>query len=194
MEAEATGLADQALRVQQQAARRSWRAWLEDNTTAGAAKVHQLIREPTGFQAARGNAVDEQLKQRDTWAAVWRANAAEPALALPTGRSFTDHRRTRCARCSTLSARSRGWYDAEPPRTLNELPKEALIDLIMPIEEKMRRRREVCGPSGYCHRACAVQASANRGQDVGGQEHRGLLLGHSGAWRRAVCLGAGSME
>ena len=35
MEAEATGLADQALRVQQQAARRSWRAWLEENTTAG---------------------------------------------------------------------------------------------------------------------------------------------------------------
>ena len=43
MEADASGLADQALRVQQQAACRSWRAWLEENTTAGAAKVHQFI-------------------------------------------------------------------------------------------------------------------------------------------------------
>ena len=59
MEAEASGLADQDLRVQQQAARKSWRSWLEENMTGGAAKVHQLIREPTGFQAARGNAVGE---------------------------------------------------------------------------------------------------------------------------------------
>ena len=59
----------------------------------------------------------------------------------------------------------------------------------------LRRRREVCGPSGAVrHRACAVQAPANRGLDMGGQEFRGLLLGHAGAWRRAVCLGAGSME
>ena len=65
LEAGASGLADQALRVQQQAARRSWRAWLEENTTAGAAKVHQLKRGPFGFQAARGNAVDEQLRLRD---------------------------------------------------------------------------------------------------------------------------------
>ena len=76
MVAEASGLADQALRVQQQGARRSWCGWLE-NTTAGAAKVHQLIPEP----AARGNAVDEQLKLRETWAAIWRASAVEPALA-----------------------------------------------------------------------------------------------------------------
>ena len=48
MEAEASVLADQALRVQQQAARGSWRAWLEENTTAGAAKVHQLRREQIG--------------------------------------------------------------------------------------------------------------------------------------------------
>ena len=83
MEAEASGLADQAFRVQQQAARRSWRAWLEENTTEGAAKVHQLIREPIGFQTARGNAVDEQLKLCETWAAIWRANAVEPAFAWP---------------------------------------------------------------------------------------------------------------
>ena len=74
MEAEASGLAHQALRVQQQAARRSWQGWLEENTTAGAAKVHQLTREPIGFQAGRGNAVDEQLKLRDAWAAVWWVN------------------------------------------------------------------------------------------------------------------------
>ena len=59
MEAEASGLADQDLRVQQQAARKSWRAWLEEKKTGGAAKVHQLTREPTRFQVARGNAVDE---------------------------------------------------------------------------------------------------------------------------------------
>ena len=100
METEASGLADQALREQQQAPRRSWRAWLEENTTAGAAKVHQLIREPIGFQAARGNADDEQLKLRDTWAAVWRVNA--------TGRCSTDHQWARCAGCSLPFARSLG--------------------------------------------------------------------------------------
>ena len=42
MEAETSGLADQALRVQQQAASKSWCAWLEENTTGGAAKVQQL--------------------------------------------------------------------------------------------------------------------------------------------------------
>ena len=69
--------------MQQQAAHRSWRAWLEENTTSGAAKVHQLIREPIGFQVARGNAVDEQLELRETWTAIWRANAVEPALVWP---------------------------------------------------------------------------------------------------------------
>ena len=66
VEAEATGLADQALRVQQQASRKSWRAGLEENTTGVAAKVHLLIREPIGFQAARGNAFDEQMKLHAT--------------------------------------------------------------------------------------------------------------------------------
>ena len=42
-----------------------------------------LIREPIGFQSARGNAVDEPLKLRETWAAIWRANALGPALAWP---------------------------------------------------------------------------------------------------------------
>ena len=104
-EAEATGLADQALRVQQQAARRSWRAWLEESTTAGAAKVHQLIREAIGFQAARGFAVDEQLKLRDTWAAIWRANAVEPALAWPEDNGPLFHRPSTDA----MLPRSRGW-------------------------------------------------------------------------------------
>ena len=45
MEAEAADLADQALRSQQQASRRAWRAWLDEHRVAGAAKVHRLIRE-----------------------------------------------------------------------------------------------------------------------------------------------------
>ena len=80
-EAEAIGLAEQALRVQQQAARETWRSWLGENTTGGAAKVHQLIREPMGFQAAHGNAVDEQRTLRATWSlSGWQA--------LPVQRSF----------------------------------------------------------------------------------------------------------
>ena len=94
MEAEATDLADHALRVQQQVARKSWRAWLEEDTTGGAANVHQLIRQPTGFQAARGNTVDEQLKLRETWAAIWRANTAGPALTLPEDEGPSFHRPT----------------------------------------------------------------------------------------------------
>ena len=127
MEAEASGLADQALRVQQQAARRSWRAWLEKNTTAGAAKVHQLIREPIGFQAARGNAVDDQLKLRDASAAVGRANNV--------GTSSRVARRQRAAFPPTTSGRdaqgahflSRGHWawsmTLVPPRALNELTR-----------------------------------------------------------------------
>ena len=56
VEAEATGLADQALRVQQQA-RKSWCAWLDENSIGGAAKLHHLIRQPIGVHATRGNAV-----------------------------------------------------------------------------------------------------------------------------------------
>ena len=68
-----------------------------------------------GFQTARGNAVDEQLKLRDTWAAFWRANDVEHVF--PRGHGLG--------------------YVAVPPRTLNELPDQgigALIDLIMLIE------------------------------------------------------------
>ena len=86
VEAEATDLADQALRVQQQAARRSWRARLEKNTTGGASKVHQLIRQPIGFQAARGNVVDEQLKLRGAWAANLASEHSGPSADLTRGR------------------------------------------------------------------------------------------------------------
>ena len=83
MEAEAADLADRALRVQQHAARKAWRAWLDEHTIAGAAKVHQMIREPIGFQAARGNRVDEQLKLREEWAGIRQASASSPALIWP---------------------------------------------------------------------------------------------------------------
>ena len=88
MEGEASGLADQALRVQQQAAQIMAR--LAGGRTRP--QVHQLTREPIGFQRARGNAVDEHLKLRDTWAANWRANAVEPALAWPEDNGPLFHR------------------------------------------------------------------------------------------------------
>ena len=106
MEAEASGLADQASRLQQQAARRAWRAWLEENTIAGAAKVHQ----PVGFQAARGSAVDEQLKLRDAWVAVWRASTAEPALAWPEDDGPLFHRPSVGAMRIVLSVPSCGHW------------------------------------------------------------------------------------
>ena len=116
---------------------------LEENTTAGAAKVHQLIREPVGLQAARGNAVDEQLKLRHTLAAVWRAaNTVEPALAWPEddGPLFRRPSVDAMRRVLTSFRAVTGLgYDAVPPRTLNELPDqaiEALTDLTMLIEEK----------------------------------------------------------
>ena len=102
MEAEASGLANQALRVQQQAACRSWRACLEENTTAGAAKV---LTHPISFQAARGNVVDEQLKLHGQpfGGRLWN----ERSLARRRRARFsTDHQWTRCAGCSHPFARS----------------------------------------------------------------------------------------
>ena len=128
--------------MQQQASRRSWRAWLEENTTSGAAKVHQLMREPIGFRAPRGNAVDEQLKPRDAWAAVRRANTVEKAVVWPEDDGPLFHRPSVDAMRGVLTsfrAVTRLGFDAVPPRALNELPDqgiEALIDLIMLIEEK----------------------------------------------------------
>ena len=49
--------------------------------------MHQLIREPNGFQAACGNAVEEQLKLRETWAAIGgRALRSGPSADLAGGR------------------------------------------------------------------------------------------------------------
>ena len=166
MEAEASGLADQVLRVQKQAARRSWRAWLEENTTAGAAKVHQLIRAPIGFQAARGNAVDEQLKLRDAWAAVWQANTLEPALVLPEDDGPLFHRPSVDAMRRVLTSFRAVFglgYDAVPPRALNELPDqgiEALIDLIMLIEEK-------CEWPTLCNRIVFIAKAAGGVRPIG---------------------------
>ena len=173
MEAETSGLADQVLRVQQQAARKSWRAWLDENTTGGAAKVHQLIRQPIGFQAARGNAVDEQLKLRETWAAIWQANTLGPALAWPEDNGPLFHRPSTDAmrRVPSFRAVTGLVYDAVPPRALNELPDqgiEALIDLIMLIEQTCEWSNQcnrivfivkVCDPSGSSLPAYACSAS-----------------------------------
>ena len=63
MEAEAIGLADQALRVQQQTSRKPWRAWLEKHDG----------------RCSEG-APDEQLKLRETWAAICRANTPGPPV------------------------------------------------------------------------------------------------------------------
>ena len=142
MEAEATDLADQALRVQQKASRRAWRAWWDEHTIGGAAKVHQLIREPIGFQAARGNIVDEQLKLRAEWAAIWHADAHTPELVWPDGGEAPFHQPSTDAMrriLNTFLAATGLGYDVLSPRALNELPDqgiEALIDLIMLIEEK----------------------------------------------------------
>ena len=54
--------------------------------------MHQLIREPIGFQAARGNIVDEQLKLHAEWAASGQRT---------TSPLVTDRRRVRCVGSST---------------------------------------------------------------------------------------------
>ena len=48
---------------------------------ASAAKVRQVIWEPVGFQSARVNAVDEQLKLCETWAAMWQRYGTSLRLA-----------------------------------------------------------------------------------------------------------------
>ena len=63
------------LSLARQAARKSWRAWLEENTTGGAAKVHQLIQEPSN--------VDEEKKLRETCVAICWANTQGPVLTWP---------------------------------------------------------------------------------------------------------------
>ena len=161
----------------------------------GAAKLHCLIQQPIGFQAARWNAVDEQLNLRETWAAIWRANT-RGLFHRPTIDAM--HRILRPFRAVTGLG-----YDAVPPRALNELPDqliEALIDLIMRIEQKMRvvqplqslrldtegSRRGATHRPPLRHRTRAVQASSHRGQGVGGLQHGGFLLGHARAGRRAL--------
>ena len=113
------------------------RAWLEGNTTTGAAKVHQLIREPIGFQAARGNA-DEQLKPRDARTAggrtLWNQRVARRRRA-----AFPPTISGRDAQGAHILSRDHWGCDAVPPRSLTELPDQGidtLIDLIMLIEEK----------------------------------------------------------
>ena len=103
----------------------------------GPTRATPTVQEPIEFQSARGNAVDEQLKLRDTWAAIGRANAVGPALnGQLSHRPSTDAMRRVLTSFRAVTGLG---YDAVPPRTLNELPDqgiEALIDLIMQIEEK----------------------------------------------------------
>ena len=102
--------------------------------------MHQLIRQPIGFQTARENAVDEQLKLRETWAAIAAGEHSGP-----------DRRRMRCAGSSGPFVRSPDWL-----RALNELPDqgiEALIDLIMLIEQK-------CGWPDLCNRIVFIAQAA----------------------------------
>ena len=114
--------------------------------------MHQLIREPVGFQAARRNAVDEQLMLRETWAAIWRANTLGSMLTLPKDDRPLFHRPSTGARrwiLSSFRAVTGLGYDAAPLRVLNELPDqgiEALVDLTMLIEQKgeMARLRVQC--------------------------------------------------
>ena len=153
--------------MQQQASRRSWRAWLAENTTAGAAKVPQLTREPIGFQAARGSAVDEHLKLRDASTAVWRVNTVEPARPeddrpLLHRPSVGAMRRVLTSFCAVTGL----GYDAVPPRALNKSPDqgiEALIDLIMLIEE-------ICDWPTLCNRIVFIAKAA------GGVRLNGLLF------------------
>ena len=165
-EAEATGLADWALRVQQQAARKTWRSRVEENTTGGAAKVHQFILEPTGFQAARLNAVDEHRScaQRGQPYDRRTLRAQRTAGRRMTGRSSIGHRRMRCAASPVSSFRAITGlaYDSVPPRALNELPDQgivALIDLILIVSSASQRLREASGPSGSSVPSCACNAS-----------------------------------
>ena len=137
METEATCLVDRALRVHQKTAGKAWRFWLEENTTGGAATVHQLIRSTIGFQRVRGNAVDEQLKLRATWAGIWQAETQGPVLLWPEDDRPLFHRLSTDAMRRPLSSfRSvtRLAYDSVPPRPLSVLPDlgiGALINFIV---------------------------------------------------------------
>ena len=196
--AEATGLADQSLCVQPQAARKTWRSWLEENTTGG------------GF----GSPSDSKRCSRTTEAAryVGSCVVGEHSAQCSSGREGqgllfhwppTDAMR----RILTSSRAATGLlYDAVPPRALNELPDqgiEALIDLIMLIEVQMRMAHPL--PSDRFHSKVTGERQAHRsplrhralkdrGQIVGGPPQKRFLLGHALAWSRALRLGAGGME
>ena len=105
----------------------------------------------------------------------------EPVLAWPEDNGPLFHRPSTDAMrrvLTSLRAVTGLGDDAVPPRKLNELPDqgiEALIDLIMLIENKckwpdvcaigsssLRRRREVCDPSGYCLPRVRVQCKLRR--------------------------------
>ena len=118
MEVEAFGLADQ-----QQAARRSRRAWLEENTTANAAKVRT-----TEATRCMGSRLAGEHCGTSARMARRRRAAFPPTIS---GRDVEG--------AHILSPVTGLGYDAVPPRALNELPDqgvEALIDLTMLIEEK----------------------------------------------------------
>ena len=92
--------------------------------------MYQLILEPIGFQAARGNAVDEQLKRRDAWAAVWRANTGTSARMARRRRAAfpptIGGRDAQGAHVSFVAAAGLGYDQRVPPRALNELPDQGI--------------------------------------------------------------------
>ena len=100
--------------------------------------MHQLIKSLSGSKR-RGDAVDEQLKLCETWAAwaaIWRANTPGPALAWLEDDGPLFHRPSTDAMCRIIRsfrAVTALGYDAVPPRALSELPDQDLIKL---IEEK----------------------------------------------------------
>ena len=120
-----------------------------------------MVRQPIGFQAARGSAVDEQLKLRETWAAIWRADTPGPA---DDGSLF--HRPTTDATrriLGSLGAVTGLGYDAVPPRAFNELPDqgiEALIGLIMLVERK-------CEWPNLCNRTVFIAKAAGTARPIG---------------------------
>ena len=101
-----------------------------ENTTGGAAKVHQPCSKRRVVMRLTNNwsyAKHGQPSDRRT------LRAQLSLCQRTTGRSSTNHQRTRCAGSSPPFA--------VPPRALNELPDqgiEAPIDLIMLFEEKCK--------------------------------------------------------
>ena len=76
---------------------RDWSKQRADHGALGWRRTRPQVQRrcTSSSESARGIAVDEQLTLRDTWAAIWRANAVEPALAWPEDNRPLFHLRIR---------------------------------------------------------------------------------------------------